>query len=513
MFYDATYETLANASEEALSSSSYLHLFCLPDAEQRNKILKGITQTRDFSLPRISSPERSENDVAYLHHTSGTSTGLPKPIPQSHRAAVGVLPCLDNGHDKATFTTTPLYHGGVADCFRAWTSNALIWLFPGEEVPITAQNILASFECAQTSTRYAQTPPIAYFSSVPYVLQTVAAEENGLQMLKRMEIVGVGGAALPQEVGDDLVEKGVNLVSRFGSAECGFLMSSHRDYQIDKEWQYLRSNGSTALSFEPRDEELAELVVLPQWPHLAKRNRDDGSFATADLFAAHSTIASAWKYHSRTDSQLTLVTGKKFDPAPLEAAIATSPLLANVLVFGNGQPYPGALLFRSNLSSGMSDEEILADVWPSIENLNGESQGHARLSKPMLVVLSWDTPGLKKSSKGTILRSLAEKRFHADILKAYEGTSGIDHNGQRGDLGSSIADEDVPATVSEIIKSVMNTRDPIPEDTDLFSFGVDSVACMHIRALLHRVSGPAGSCRSESNALTLPIENTFLPET
>ncbi len=47
----------------------------------------------------------------------------------------------------------------------------------------------------------------------------------------------------------------------------------------------------------------------------AKKNRPDGSFATADLFAPHPEIPHAWKYHSRADSQLTLITGKKFDPA------------------------------------------------------------------------------------------------------------------------------------------------------------------------------------------------------
>ena len=83
------------------------------------------------NLPAVS-PSVQENDVAYLHHTSGTSSGTPKPIPQPHRAAVCVLPTFESGKDNATFTTTPLYHGGIADLFRAWTSGALIWLFPGK---------------------------------------------------------------------------------------------------------------------------------------------------------------------------------------------------------------------------------------------------------------------------------------------------------------------------------------------------------------------------------------------
>ena len=208
--------------------------------------------------------------------------------------------------------------------------------------------------------------------------------------MKEMDIVGVGGAALLQNVGDDLVEQGVNLVSRFGSAEYGFLMSLHRNYAKEKEWQYLRSDISLHLKFEPQ-EGLAELVILSTWPHMAKTNRDECSYNTADLFALHPTIPNAWKFHSRADSQLTLITGKKFDPTPLEAAIATSPLVEDVLIFGNGQKYPGALLFRSPQSAGRTNEEFTSAVWPSIEKLNAESQGHTRVPSSTLVVMPKDS--------------------------------------------------------------------------------------------------------------------------
>jgi thioester reductase-like protein len=445
----------------------------------------------------------SGSDVAYLHHTSGTSSGLPKPIPQTHHAAVGVLPTLNHGHDKATFTTTPLYHGGVADCFRAWTSGAMVWLFPGADVPITAANVLKSLQCARTATLQDHVPNVAYFSSVPYIMQMMAADHEGLRTLKQMDLVGVGGAALPQEAGDDLVAKGVNLLSRFGSAECGFLMSSHRDYSIDKEWQYLRSNGSSSLKFELQEGGLAELVILPTWPHMAKRNRGDGSYATADLFEPHSTILDAWKYHSRADSQLTLITGKKFDPAPLEAAIAASPLVRDVLIFGNGRQYPGALLFRSTDSIGMRSEDFLEALWRLIEKLNAEGQGHTRLSRSMLAVMSEEAPGLEKSSKGTVMRGQAEKSYAAEINAAYKVSStSLFGRARKGAIDNIVPDEDVPVTVLQIIKGVINTQDPIPSDADLFSFGVDSVACMQIRALSQNKLLPR-------NSISLPLNVVY----
>lgn len=484
---------LAKATYQ-ISTDSSLELIALPKIEAGTDVI--ITSGSPFSIWPVS-----ESDVAYFHHTSGTSTGLPKPIPQTHRAAVGVLPVFNNGYGNATLTTTPLYHGGVADCFRAWTSGAMVWLFPGADVPITASNVLKSLECAQRSVETHQTARVRYFSSVPYVLQMLAAEDRGLHILRQMDLVGVGGAALPQDTGDDLVQEGVNLVSRFGSAECGFLMSSHRDYATDKEWQYLRSNATSHLKFEPQEDGLAELIILPFWPHMAKRNRDDGSFATSDLFAPHPTISNAWKYHSRADSQLTLITGKKFDPAPLEDAISTSPLLSDALIFGNGQHFPGALLFRAANATEMTNERLLDAVWPLIERLNTESQGHTRLSKSMLTVMPNDAPGLEKSSKGTVMRGQVEKRYAQEISRAYDSSPSTYANGVLSSTRDEVTDDEVRIAVLQVFQRVLDTSSPIPGEGDLFSLGVDSVHCMQIRALLQNQILPASAAQLPLNVV------------
>lgn len=481
LLYDKAYHDLVSETKRLWPSLNTSVIYGTKEAIQSLRASKGAASNDHFSV----QPPLLENDIAYLHHTSGTSSGLPKPIPQSHRAAAGILPRLDGEHE-ATFTTTPLYHGGIADCFRAWTSGAMIWLFPGQDVPITASNVVKSLDVAKKTSKTLKTPVVRYFSSVPYVLQMVAADDEGLERLKVMNIVGVGGAALPPSVGDDLVKEGINLVSRFGSAECGFLMSSHRDYGKDNEWQYLRSHGSSLLSFESQTDGLAELVIRPGWPHMAKRNRKDGSYATADLFEAHPTIPHAWKYRSRADSQLTLITGKKFDPAPLEDAIAASPDIKDCLIFGNGRHCPGALVLRDRGSSGLSDDEYLERVWPGVQKLNAEGQSHTRIPRSMIVVVSSGAEPLEKSSKGAILRRQAEERYKALIEKAYQ--SDPRDNRDSGREGPNVPDHDVPMAVLDIVKSMTGSKELIPAEEDLFAAGVDSVACMQIRALLQSVS-------------------------
>ncbi|KAH7077084.1 male sterility protein-domain-containing protein [Paraphoma chrysanthemicola] len=436
----------------------------------------------------VESPQLEETAIAYLHHTSGTSSGLPKPIPQSHRAAIGVLPHLPKIPGIASFTTTPLYHGGIADLFRAWTSNSMIWLFPGKDVPITARNICYCLDSAKSYASEEMVPKVKYFSSVPYVLQMMEADEQGLCWLQNMDIVGVGGAALPAEVGDRLVKRRVNLISRFGSAECGFLLSSFREFTADPDWQYLRNyNPPDLMQFEPREDNLAELVVKPGWPHMvtisnstkAKKNREDGSFATADLFAPHPRIENAWLYHSRADSQLTLITGKKFDPAPLEAAIATSPHLDDVIIFGNGRPFPGALLLRSEKSARLSDAELRLAIEPIVAKMNRESQDHARISRQMLIPIPHQAQPLEKSSKGTIIRRAADTRFEQEINGAYESQD----EGEAED----VSDEEVPKYLTSMIQNMTSQSVPLTDDMDLFAYGVDSIACMQLRSRLKRL--------------------------
>lgn len=93
----------------------------------------------------------------------------------------------------------------------------MIWLFPGR-MPITSTNIIRCLKAAQEAKIDRE---IVYFSSVPYVLQMMAEDDAGMALLKQMDLVGVGGAALPASLGDHLVSEKINLVSRFGSIECG----------------------------------------------------------------------------------------------------------------------------------------------------------------------------------------------------------------------------------------------------------------------------------------------------
>jgi thioester reductase-like protein len=470
--------------------------------------LSNVLAGPECEISKKSFPNDIEaNDVAFLFHTSGTSSGLPKSIPQTHHAAVGVLPCLPADGNPATFSTTPLYHGGIADCLRAWSSGATIHLFPGTQ-PITTTNILRAIEQANTYAQGACT--VKYFTSVPYILQMLATESEGsqgLSALQRMDLVGVGGAALPTALGDELVSKNVNLVSRYGSAECGFLLSSHREYKDDQAWSWLRADPSLQprfYDFEAQTHndagdgpELYEFIVKPEWPHRGKTNRDDGSFATADLFERHPDIPHAWRYHSRADAQITLVNGKKFDPSPIEgellASAAGQRLLKDVMIFGTGRDVPGLLLFARGDVDVIDEAHLIGEIWPTLEKMNRHTQNHARISRANVVVVKREPSAaatLPKSSKGTILRKQAESSFHDEIERAYGDADNEDASSER--KLDHVPDDQVVAVLSKLFDDVLGRH--IDPSEDLFTQGVDSIACLQLKKRISKILlDPSGS--------------------
>ncbi|KAF7903285.1 uncharacterized protein EAF01_006334 [Botrytis porri] len=462
--------------------------------------------SRKSTMELISHPERIPSHIpsykvtgktpAYNHHTSGTS-GLPKPVPYTHHVACGVLPILD-GRGTLSFTTTPLYTGGIADCLRAWTSLSIICLAPDGQHPLTSETIINCFsqikEKYESSIRRVhkfgtrprsksltlrlanQIPKSIYFSCVPTIAQMLSTTSRGLEFLRSMDIVGVGGASLSEEDGKLLVSEGINLVSRYGSAECSFLLSTHRDYKTDKEWQYFRAvEGVDSLKFEPLNDgsNRYELVVMSDWPQFPKANREDGCFATSDLFEPHHSIENAWKHVGRGDAQITLSTGKKFDPIYTEEALKRFPDIKDAFVFGNGQMYPGVIIIKSsNATSNFTDDEFRDMIWPYVKDVNKTVPPHAKIYKDMLV-LKPHTDSLEKTAKGTTKRQSANMHYEPDIKSAYDGDASA--------FNSEVSLE----SVMEVVKTAIGAPIDLQYDSNFRAHHIDSVQATRIRSHLN----------------------------
>ena len=123
----------------------------------------------------------------------------------------------------------------------------------------------------------------------------------------------------------------------------------------------------------------------------------------------------------------------------------------------------------------MSDEELLERIKPTVEKLNRDSQDHARIPYDMLIPLPHQEP-LEKSSKGTLIRRVAEARFEDIINRSYEE--------QESNQSVDVSDEELPQHLRGLVQSITSQSADLTDDMDLFSYGVDSITCMQLRTRL-----------------------------
>lgn len=169
----------------------------------------GIIRKDEYQLSKPSGPRfphvrpvNAGQQLCFIIHSSG-STGLPKPILQTHSA------CLANyssGIPYRAFMTLPLYHNhGLSVMFRGLLAGNKISIY-NANLPLSGSTLVESMRATQPESLHC----------VPYALKLMAETEGGIDELKRLKMVMFGGSSCPDELGDRLTEAGVYLVGQFG---------------------------------------------------------------------------------------------------------------------------------------------------------------------------------------------------------------------------------------------------------------------------------------------------------
>ncbi|KAF1848173.1 male sterility protein [Cucurbitaria berberidis CBS 394.84] len=397
----------------------------------------------------------------YIIHSSG-STGLPKPIYQPQKSTIANYAI---SMDMKAFITLPLYHNhGICNFFRAIYSGKSIHIY-NADLPLT-QPYLATILRKHN---------FEIFYGVPYALKLLAETEEGIELLRQLKIVMYGGSACPDTLGDLLVENGVNLVGHYGATEVGQLMTSFRPAG-DKAWNYVRESPklSPFLRWVSRGPNLYECIILDGWPAKVASNQPDGSYATKDLFEPHPTIEKAWKYIARLDDTIALVNGEKFNPVMMEGKIRSHKAVTETVVFGAGRPYLGILVVPSPAVRDLSEDEIIDQIWPVIDEANKVAEAYARILRDMIHILPHDCQ-FPRTDKGSVIRQAFYKQFTTEIEGAYDRAATAS-----GDLQAMSLD-DLEVFVRKTLTKSLPEASDIDKTADLFSLGLDSLQSILIR--------------------------------
>ncbi|KAL4941645.1 hypothetical protein BDV06DRAFT_235965 [Aspergillus oleicola] len=407
---------------------------------------------------------------AFIIHSSG-STGLPKPIFQTHAA------CIANyttSNSYRALLTLPLYHNhGLCTFFRSLFKAKPIAIY-NANLPLTGKNVLEVMEVFRPES----------FHGVPYVLKLLSETNGGAEALAQCQQVLFGGSSCPDDLGDYLVNKGVRLISHYGATELGQLMTSDRPVG-DKLWNYVRplKGSQPYIRMEELEDGSYECVALDGLPAKVSSNCDDppNSFRTRDTFLKHPSLPNAWKYLGRIDDRVTLVNGEKVLPVPIEHRIRQSKFVQDNLVFGVGKPLPGLIIVPSAECQTLSKAEIFDVIWPDIEDANQNAEAFSQISREMVIVLDVGAT-YPATDKGTMIRNRSYNEFRHLIEAAYQKL-----------------EDGAPDSVPKLVLSLDNIEDYLLKifetqlgfsglglESDFFEAGIDSLQAIKARGLIKK---------------------------
>jgi thioester reductase-like protein len=417
-------------------------------------------------------PEFETSTSCNILHSSG-STGFPKPIRNIHQKFIHNASINFN---MRGFITLPLFHNhGLSSFLRALYSGKVLYFY-NPTLPLSARQLIAVFKHLGEE--------LEIFYGVPYALK-VLANPAGLELLKKFKMVMFGGSACPDDLGDLLVDAGVNLVGHYGATEVGQLMTSHRP-PGDKEWSWLRPPPALLPYLRwIQHGDAYELVIADGWKSKVVSNQDDGSYATRDLFIRHPTKSDRFKYVGRLDDWIILVNGEKINPVQFEHTVQSDEHVAEAVVFGVGQVSAGLIIVPARGYDTLSEDEYLQLVQPTIDAANAQAEAHAKIDREHIRVLKADAAAdCPKTDKGTVIRAAFYKKFETLIKSVYEDAE----RATGGQLQLNFEETAVwlKNLLVELLKLDSSQAASVSDDTDFFAIGLDSLGAYRMYSRIVR---------------------------
>ena len=271
--------------------------------------------------------------------------------------------------------------------------------------------------CEATGAESIITPP-----SLIEDFHTVGA---AFDFLKSLKYVCWLGAALDHKVGDDLAPH-TNLFPVIGATERGTSLSFESDdVEMWKSYDFVPEMGPR---MERVGDDLYELHVdrTPEWDlfqcgFYTFPNLD--SIDTKELYSptVDKNGDRRWISCGRKDDLVKLSWLAKFHATHIEAAVSRQPLVAAVIVGGEGREVPYIIVELKDRRVGGDPNEILDEIYNTvIYGVNDKSSTEIWIPREMVMVSDPALP-FKRTMKGTIMRKEVERMYESHIEHLYMG--------------------------------------------------------------------------------------------
>ncbi|ROV99471.1 hypothetical protein VMCG_06316 [Cytospora schulzeri] len=454
-------------------------------------------------------------------HTSGT-TGHPKPIYWTHSAIPIHLSQMDHSirtgeavdnilfeklfSGTRAFTHFPWYHaGGMIILVSSISCGCKTLIAPQVGTRLTSENVAGVLKTTQ--------PDCAMMA--PAVIENMLKYEPGLEALGQLQHLVYGGGPMNPVSGAKLAAMLPHLASFIGSTEAGL-------YHVQSSPGTSHWNAFKFVEFGQRMEEvepgLYELIypktelthkthlIFHSYPHLTE-------YRTKDLFSKVEGDEGWWTYRGRVDNWIAMSNGLKFDPKNMEDTIGGHPDISSVMLAGERRYrlcllveldescYP-AQPFESEQQEEEWREQVLARIWPTVDEANHAAPKFGRVPKELVLFTKKDKPFIR-SPKGAVQRRLTVASYQQEIEDIYtQSEQGLLTHGLPP-LKSTSA-EDLLPFIRELYAQTLEYEN-FGEDEDAFSRGMDSFAVASLSSRLKAALRAYGSPESKLGEISIRL--------
>ncbi|KAK7451919.1 hypothetical protein CaCOL14_003645 [Colletotrichum acutatum] len=464
------------------SVSGYKSFLADEPAEDQNRTLR-VADADHY----VSEDDRQ----VLILHSSGTS-GLPKPIPCSHKYFLSYATCHNfesttEAHGL-TVSTLPFFHGFgfVSVCLSLNIGKT--FCAPASSTIPNGASVAALIEDSQAKA----------LLTVPSILEEIEGlpDGRGHNILRKLDYAGFGGGRPKTSVGKRLERSGVRLVGQYGATETGpmtpfFVPGKEHDWrrlqlradilgplQVKLDLIDTDAEGSAQAESEAERSYSYKLSMKPfGWQE---------RFELQDIIVARTECVSAndvgqldFVIAGRKDDLICLATGEKVRPTILESLLRQHEDVRDATAFGEGQFELGVIVEPARPVGPGEVDRFKASIWPAIEEAGRQMDAHARITSPTAILVV-APEALPRSDKGTVLRSAVSRKFADEIAAVYR------------DLEASMVappiDLSSPAShirnlVTQDVLGLNNDHD-WQDDNDFFARGMDSLQATRLRRLL-----------------------------
>ncbi|KAI8989116.1 acetyl-CoA synthetase-like protein [Trametes punicea] len=417
------------AAKLTSADPSVLPHFVALDDTQISQLIRDVKQGGNEGEQLAFVPDAAvrPDDIAALFHSSGTTGGRPKIIPNTYKMlntvisrkfpSAGLTSQGDGGQQITINTIGSLAHIATFHVFLGCIY-AGACLVQSSSLAISPQEFVGMTRACSLNRL------VVYATFLSSLIKAAKRDETVKHALQGLQDIYHTGVALPKEDEEWAYEHGLKVINAYSTTETGPLL------KVDPPSRVLRPIPASSAVFLPRNTsedgasgpQLYEVVVplgADDCPP-AEFCEADGYYHTKDLFER---VDDGWVYRGRAGDWIKVVSGF-CDTKAMEDNVrkACQGLVHDVVVVGSGRAFPCLIVEVESTTDGLTDErrqEVAEEVVKRTAELNQSLFPHERIQDPKRVIVVEKGALPRTREKRNIRRPVAEELFSKQLDEIY----------------------------------------------------------------------------------------------